>query len=196
MFFNKATKQAFIFPAKVGTITTRHFLGSIGWHGLHPYHATAAELIEKHPALNDYTIYGFYRDPVKRFESAVLHCKQFPMVRDILAKLLQDNGISKSVEAVSYDELVDVHAALVEQFKGLFISQTHWLDHPKVTVLDFAKFEEELRRITGNTTQALVHRNVSSDFGRSEITPKVVDFVKAHYASDYEFARRVLQVEG
>ncbi len=196
MFFDKATKQAFIFSTKTGTIATRHFLGSVGWHGLHPYHATAEEFIKQYPALNDYTIYGFYRDPVNRFESAVLHCKQFPMVRDALAKLLQDNGISKSVEAVSYDELVDVHDALVEMFKGLFISQTHWLDHPKVTALDFAKFESELRRVTGNTTQVLVRRNESSGFGRSEITPKVVDFVKAHYASDYEFARRVLQIEG
>ena len=196
MFFNKATKQAFIFPAKVGTISARHFLGSIGWHGLRSYHATATALIEEYPALNNYTIYAFYRDPVKRFESAVLHCKQFPRVRDALAKLLQDNGISKSVEAVSYDELVDVHDALVEKFHGLFFPQTHWLDHPKVTALDFAKFESELRRVTGNTTQALVRRNESSDFGRSEITPKVVDFVKAHYASDYEFARQVLQIEG
>ena len=196
MFFSKKTKQAFIFPPKVGTIAARHFLGSIGWHGLHPYHATAAEFIEKHPALNEYTIYGFYRDPVKRFESAVLHCKQFPMGRNVLGKLLQDNGVNKPIEAVSYNELVDVHDALVKKFHGLFLPQTHWLGHPKVTALDFTKFEEELRRVTGNTTQDLGRCNVSSDFGRSEITPKVIDFVKAHYASDYEFARCALKIEG
>lgn len=196
MFFNKETKQAFVFPPKTGTITTRHFLGSIGWNGLRPYHLTTSEWIEKYPALNDYTIYGFYRDPVKRFESAILHCKQFHLIRDTLAEVLKSNGISKSVEGVSYDELVDIHEAFFAAIKAFGLPQTHWLDHPKVTALDFTKFEEELRRVTGNTTQALVRRNVSSDFGRSEITPKVVDFVKAHYASDYEFARQVLKIEG
>lgn len=185
MFFNKQAKQAFVFPPKVGTITIRHFLGLAGWKGLRPYHGTPAQLIEKYPSLNDYTIYGFYRDPVKRFESAVLHCKQFPIVRDTFAKLLQDNGISKSIEAVSYDDLINVHGALVEQFKGLFLPQSHWLNHPKVTALDFRNMEAELRRITGNTTQEFNHWNVASDFGRSVITPAVEEFVRQQYADDY-----------
>jgi hypothetical protein len=190
MFFNKGTKQAFIFPKKVGTITTRHFLGSIGWQGVYPLHSTATEFIEKYPALNDYTIYAFFRDPVKRYESAILHCKQFPVMRDTLNKLLQDNGINKSAETVSYDELIGIHDALTGQFKVLFYPQTHWLSHPKVIVLDFNNFESELRRITGNFDAPMKRWNTASDFGRSTITPTVEEFVQQQYADDYNLAAR------
>lgn len=185
MFFNKATKQAFIFPPKTGTISVRHFLGSIGWHGLRPYHLTVDEWIEKYSALNDYKIYGFCRNPLERFESAILHCKQVRYLQDDFQKLLQRSGISESVEVVSYETLTNIHASLVEEFKGLFLPQTRWLNHPKVTVLNFRNMEAELRRITGNTEQPLVRYNTSTDFGRSVITPAVEEFVRQQYADDY-----------
>jgi hypothetical protein len=185
MFFNKSSKQAFVFPPKVGTISARHFLGSIGWKGLQPYHGTTDYWFEKYPALNDYAVYGFLRDPIQRFESAFLHVKQFPTSQEILAKLLIENGIKKTIEAVTFEDLIGIHEKLVDKFKVLFSPQAKWLDHPKVTVLDFCNIESELRRITGNTTQDFKRWNVSSDFGRSVITPAVEEFVRQKYAKDY-----------
>jgi hypothetical protein len=191
MFFNKETKQAFVFPPKNGTMSTRTFLGSIEWHGKHPIHGTTADLIKKYPALLEYKIYGFYRDPIKRFESSILYLKQVPIThRGELKDLL---GCT-SVEDAPYE--VFASDKFLEAMPEFFNKQVEWFDHPKVTALDFNNLEAELRRITGNTTQPMPHKNKNSDFGRKEITPAVVEFVKKHYAEDYEFARRVLKIEG
>jgi hypothetical protein len=185
MFFNKQTKQAFIFPPKTGTITVRHFLGAIGWKGLTPHHQTTEEWIKTYPVLEDYNIYGFLRDPLKRFESAILHIKQFPMAKGFFAEFLKARGIEKTAETVTYEELCGIHSDLIVQFEHFFRPQAIWLDHPKVTILDFRNMEAELRRITGNTEQPLVRYNTSTDFGRSVITPAVGEFVRQHYADDY-----------
>lgn len=191
MFFNKETKQAFVFPPKTGTISVRHFLGSIGWHGKMPFHKKTAGLLEEYPALNDYQLFGFYRDPVKRFESTILHLKQMPVHFDDRVKNILNGA---SFEDAPYDLFANSESC--DLFGLLFAPQVNWLNHPKVTALDFNNLEAELRRITGNTTQPMPHKNKNSDFGRKEITPAVVEFVKKHYAEDYEFARRVLKIEG
>jgi hypothetical protein len=189
MFFDKSSKQAFVFPPKVGTITTCHFLGSIGWKGLHPRHQKTHEWIEKYPSLNDYSFYGFFRDPMKRFESALLHIKQFPITKGFFVKFLKSKGIDKNEETVTYEELCSVHSDLLIYFPRVFIPQSEWFFHPKVTLLDFDSFESELRRITGNAEQPLVRWNTSTDFGRSVITDKVRAFVREYYAADYALAK-------
>lgn len=185
MFFDKQTKQAFVFPTKTGTIAARHFLGLLGWHGVRPLHGTPAEFINKYPALENYAIYGFLRDPLQRFQSAILHTKQSPIARNVLIKLFAEKNIDKTVELATYDEFIVIYDDLVNRFNELFSPQIKWLNHPKVTVLDFRNIEAELRRITGNTTQEFKRWNASSDFGRSVITPAVEEFVRQQYADDY-----------
>ena len=191
MVFNKATKQAFVHPPKTGTHTTQNFLKAIGWKTLPMTHARTERLIRDYPNLNDYTLYGFLRDPLLRFESVILHLKRMFGVHPIFEKVLRDNGVTDSLEAVSYETVISVFPKMAEALPAFCHQQAAWLNHPKVTVLDFRNMEAELRRITGNNEQPLVRYNTSTDFGRSVITPAVEEFVRQQYADDYVLASKI-----
>lgn len=195
MIFNKATKQAFICPTKVGTFTTIHFLRSTGWKTLGGPHQFLTELADRYPNLLQYQVYCFLRNPLARFESGILHIKQMPYTRNNFQKFLDDQGSGKTVEKISYDEVVDIFPALSIKFEMLFKSQTAWFTHPNIQALDFQNMEAELRLVTGNTDQPLVRYNTSTDFGRSVVTDKVRAFVREYYAADYQFAKDVLGKE-
>lgn len=189
MMFHKEKKLAFVHPAKTGTHTLIHFLGVIGWKRLPPTHARTERLIKDYPNLMNYQIYGFLRDPLARFESAILHLKRMPTVDQVLLGVLQKNSVTDSLEAVSYDTIVDVFPSLREALPAFCWPQSEWLNHPLVTPLDFDNFEAELRRITGDTTTPIEQRNAATDFGRSVITDKVRAFVREYYAADYALAK-------
>ena len=189
MVFNKATKQAFVHPPKTGTHTTQDFLRTLGWKTLPMTHARTERLIRDYPNLNDYTIYGFLRDPLLRFESVILHLKRMPTVDSIFEKVLRGNGVTDSLEVVSYETVIDVFPKLAEALPAFCHQQAAWLDHPKVTVLDFDNYETELRRISGNYTSPLSIKNKSTDFGKSVVTQRVIDFVRQEYAADYALAK-------
>lgn len=189
MIFNKTTKQAFVHPPKTGTHSIRAFLKALGWKGIPKTHLRTDQLIAEYPNLNDYTIYGFLRDPLLRFESAVLHLKRAPEAKNYFENVLRDNGVTDSLETVSYETVISVFPKLAERLPAFCHQQAVWLDHPKVTILDFDNLEAELRRITGNTTQPMESLNTATDFGRSEITQAVRDFVREQYAADYALAK-------
>jgi len=195
MVFDKQTKQAFIHPAKTGTQTIRAFLKSVGWKELPMTHSPLDVLIEKYPNLNDYTVYGFLRNPLSRFESAILHLKRGPAIDKFFEKALRENGIDSSLEAASYEAVISVFPQVLQSTGGFLVPQSYWLNHPKVTVLDFDNLESELRRISGNTTQPIEMLNTATDFGRSEITQAVRDFVRQEYAIDYALAKDKLGKE-
>jgi len=193
MVYNKLTKEAFVHPPKTGTVTTQKFLKNLGWKQLQSRHPLPEKLIEAFPELNEYTLYGFLRDPLKRFESAVLFCKQTD--GQGIFEVLRTNGISDSVETVSYETLIGVFSDLNNRLRYFFDPQAAWLGHHKVTVLDFSNMEKELRRITGDTESLMTLENASTDYGRSVITQKVIDFVRQHYAADYALAKERLGIE-
>ncbi len=195
MIFHKPSKQAMVHPPKTGTITMHNFLRAAGWKALPNTHAKTERFIKDYPNLNDYTIYGFFRDPLKRFESAVLYVKRTPNVSKNFEKIVLQNGFDKTAEMTSYDTVVDIFLSLKDAMPVFFRPQTVWLDHPKVTTLDFDNFESELRRITGDYKNEIPVLNKSTDFGRSVITDKVREFVRDYYAADYQFAKDVLGKE-
>lgn len=195
MVFDKETKQAFVHPAKTGTQTIRAFLKSVGWKELLSAHTPTENLIKKYPNLNHYTIYGFCRNPLARFESAILHMKRGPRVNKHFEIVLRDAGITESLETVSYETIISVFPQIGQRLGGFLMPQSYWLNHPKITVLDFDNLESELRRISGNTTQPIEMLNAATEFGRSEITQLVRDFVKNQYADDYELAKNKLNKE-
>lgn len=189
MFFHKASQRAFVFPAKCGTYTVMNFLHNCGWKSVGNNHFSAEWFIEKYPNLQNYEIYAFVRDPVLRFESGILHIKQITRSRSIFEKFLIDQGISKTWETVSYEDLIPVFSAMHKKFSVVFDPQVKWHQAPNVRALDFNNMEAELRRITGNSDQPLVRYNTSTDVGRSEITQTVRDFVRDYYAVDYALAQ-------
>lgn len=188
MVFNKETKQAFVHPPKTGTHSIQAFLKSCGWKQLPMTHARTARLLHDYPNLNDYLIYGFLRDPLLRFESVILHLKRMQIVDDVFKKVLQDNAITKPVELVSYEDVIDIFPQLSVALPAFCHSQSQWLNHPKVTVLDFRNIESELRRISGNNQLPIPKENESTGFGKSEITSKVIEFVRHQYEDDYNLA--------
>lgn len=118
-----------------------------------------------------------------------------PYTRDDFQRFIDEQGINKAAEQVSYDEVVDMIPTLPIKFEMLFKPQTAWFTHSNIQALDFHNMEAELRRVTGNTEQPLVRYNTSTDFGRSVITDKVRAFVREYYAADYQFAKDVLGKE-
>jgi hypothetical protein len=189
MWFHKATKQAFIFPTKTGSASARSFLDKSGWKCLAYQAEIPANLIAQYPNLATYSIYGFLRDPLKRFESSVLHIKQVSIYKNLFDKFLADK--SRTREFISYEEVIAFmpQLSLLTWANVFFWPQSYWFEAPNVTILDFDNIEAELRRITGNTTEPFEALNASTDFGRSEITQAVRDFVREHYAADYALAK-------
>lgn len=195
MFFHKPSRQAFVFPPKCGTFTTIAFLRNCGWDTLGASHAVTEEFINKYPNLKNYRIYSWFRDPVKRFESSILHAKQKPHYRTILEQILLEQNINETLQTVSYEQLVDVFPIIEERCKIIFDPQSKWYTSPNVEPLNFDDMEAELRRVTGNFKLSFVRSNTSTDFGRSVITQKVVDFVRSHYAEDYALVKDRLSSE-
>lgn len=188
MWFDKSSKQAFVLIPKTGSVTCRWFLDSVGWKHLPHHHAYASRLIEKYPNLASYSIYAFLRDPLTRFESSVLFLKQLPFNSiDQLTQCIENNGLERNRENISYDEIVDLFPTFKNYtlLETVFVPQSDWFDTPNVNALDFVNIEAELRRITNNYSAPLKKYNVSTNFGRSVITQKVKDFVRDYYATDY-----------
>lgn len=188
MWFDKSSKQAFVLPPKTGSVTCRAFLNSIGWKHIPHHHTYPSYLIKQYPNLADYSIYAFLRDPLTRFESAILFLKRIPFDSvNQLNQCIQNNGLDKTKENITYDEIVDIFPTFKNYnfLETVFIPQVNWFDVPNVTALDFQNLEAELRRITNNYSEPLKSYNVSTNFDRSVITQKVKDFVRGYYAADY-----------
>lgn len=189
MFFHKASQQAFVFPPKCGTFTTIIFLRNCGWKTLGASHAFTEEFVNKYPNLKNYRIYSWFRDPVKRFESSILHIKQKAHYRPILDQILSEQGISETRQTVSYEQLIDIFPVIAERCDTIFAPQSKWYTSPNVEPLNFDSMESELRRITGNFELPFIRANTSTEFGRSAITQKVIDFVQQEYAADYAIGK-------
>jgi hypothetical protein len=187
MIFNKDRKLAFVLPYKTGTNTIIKFLTPMGWKTLGDQHAFTTQCLKSFPNLNNYTIYGFLRNPLMRFESSALNLKRLERT-SFLKQKIEEMG--KTAETASYEDIIDLFKTYENARAGLLSRlQSEWLNHPKVTVLDFDNFESELRRVTGYTTQPITRENVSADFGKSVITDKVRAFVREYYAADYALAK-------
>ena len=189
MIFHKESKQAFVFPPKCGTQTTKNFLDVCKWKNLGMTHVPTRKHIILYPNLKNYRIYAWFRDPVLRLESGILYIKQIGFYTPILDKFLMDQGINKTRETVTYEELIDVFPEMVKNFDVIFHPQADWYDEPNVIPLDFNNMEAELRRITGNYDSKFMILNKSYDFGRMPISDKVRNFVREYYAADYAVAK-------
>lgn len=191
MFYDKETRQAFIFPPKTGTISARNYLRAVGWKEKIPIHGTAEYFINEDSKFIDYSFYGFYRNPLKRFESCILYFKQVQAKNKLTIKSLQKifpNITSENVIDLPYDSFANHE--LLAMFPTMFMSQVHWLNHSNVTALQFSNFEEELRSVTKNYNRIIYKSNSSTDLGRGLLTEVVIDFVRDYYKDDYEYGKK------
>jgi hypothetical protein len=195
MVFDKRLKIAFVLPTKTGSTALRCYLRQYGFFRLKEKHETVDKLIELYPNLSEYKIYGFLRNPLERFESTILYSKQNRIFSSVVASRLVEHGIDKSLEEISYDEIIDNFAKVYDQNWALFRPQVDWLKHPLVTALDYHNMQAELNRVVATFDEPMPVMNQSSDFGKSVITDKVINFVRNYYAADYQFAKDVLGKE-
>lgn len=188
MLFQKEQKLCLFLPPKNGTNTAINFLTSSDWKMIKPLgHILPEHAVEKWPNLTQYRPHVFVRNPLNRFISTVLFLKQKDEER--FQGVLTASGIEESVEGCSYDQVIDAFGNFKSIFKILLFPQSRWATLPNTEILDFDNYEAEIRRISGNYTNPLIIKNKSTDFGRSVITQKVIDFVRQEYAADYALAK-------
>ena len=189
MYFCKEKKLCIFEPTKTGTMTMQAFLKSVGWNFLSPFHGLPEDYLKKYPNLYEYKAYSFIRNPLDRFVSAVLFLKQNGSYEKQLLKIFMDHGIDRNIVTLTYEDFVDCFKHLRIEYNQFFTYQLRWTTHPNTELLDFDNFESELRRISGDYSTEIVKHHVSTDFGRSVITQKVIDFVRQEYAVDYALAK-------
>ena len=140
MVFNKEKKIAFVLPTRTGSTTLTHYLASEGWFQVLEKHAPMTELLDKYPNLESYKIYGFFRDPLSRFESIILFIKQKTIIPFVRKRPVRRTSTGKLIDDLTYDEVVD-HFDEFNNMSGLLLKkQIFWLDHPQVKTLDFHNF--------------------------------------------------------
>jgi hypothetical protein len=180
MVFNRQTKQAFVLPPKTGTSTIESLLRSLGWKLLEQRHSKLEDMLINYPNLNNYKIYGFLRNPLMRFKSA------------IRAAVAAEDAQAVLEEITDPEETFSIKFPKKEYkvFANLFFEpQFNWLNNPKITILDFDNFEKELRKILNDENKPIPKLNASRNFDSVEISQSVRDFVRQKYAVDYALAK-------
>lgn len=169
MLFNKERKIAMVLVPRCGSTTALLTFNQYGFRytaGVpveinegNLRHLTYEECVKKYKNLENYEVYGFFRDPLERFLSAMaLHgCKNFKDFNEI------ENSI-------------------------LFKQQTHWLGNTKINTLDFNKYDSEVRKLLGLGDKIKISR-LNSRVNKLEVTDEIKQFVCKKYADDYEFGR-------
>lgn len=189
MLFHKDKKLCLFEPPKTGTRTARSFLHNVGWVYLAPDHGYPEDYLAKYSNLNQYQAYCFLRNPLERFVSTILFLKQLNSVTTRIQQIIDENTIPATVETLTYEQFVDYFSQFDTKFPIMWEPQSRWTTLPGTEILDFDNYEAEIRRISGDYTNPLVVQNKSTDFGKSVVTQKVIDFVRQEYAADYALAK-------
>lgn len=187
MMFHRGTKTAFVLPPKTGTTTLVFCLEKLNFRLLpqkkyigdnrHPF---PKEFLKTYPVLNEYKFYGFFRNPLDRFQS-----------------LLSMSGmLFKKIDHKNYEKSLIKNFNSIESLKRVPKNQVEWLDYPIIKVLDFDNFEKEVSQIGkahGREDLEIPRLNASSR--HTVATDEMKTFVREYYSADYQFAKRVLGKE-
>jgi len=169
MLFNKEKKVAIVLVPRCGSITLLSTSNQYGFrytagvpienNEAHLIHLTYESCVKKYKNLENYEVYGFFRNPLERFLSAMAFfgCKNFK----------------------NFNEIED---------SILFRQQTYWLGNPKINPLDFNKYDTEIKRLLGLGDEIEISK-LNSSANKLEVTDEIKQFVYKKYANDYEFGR-------
>lgn len=168
-----------LYPHKTGTHSIRQVIEDVG----RASSTTPPERGTNHPSLEqvktwnpditniyDWDVYAFYREPCERFLSWMAYkhdmYPEYPPTSSVM-------------------EFMEKH--------GSCVPQVRWLKHPvvKVKLLDFRRFNAELRRVLGrvgiNPQTIPVLNSSSNQRTPLDMSPEEVAAVKDFFAEDYEF---------
>jgi hypothetical protein len=185
MLFHKPTKTAFVLPPKTGTTSLVLYLRKLDFKFVpdkdfsisnikHPF---TRDMVDLHPNLANYSLYGFFRDPLSRYVS--------------ILRMYKKLGKTLTKEHFASPEQQD--EKLPAEILG---RQVDWLDYPNMTVLDFEKFNEEVKAFGeryGHSDTPVPKLNASSM--AVDVTDDIKQFVRDYYAADYALAKDVLGKE-
>lgn len=175
MMFCKERQVVFFMPPRTGTTTLSSklrelgFLGSnlVGEGNPNPRHLTYEFVIKNYPEFKNYKLYGFYRDPEDRFLSTLNFCNaDKQMFNSMFSKVFLDNWVS-------------------------FRPQVDFLVYPKVTVLDFGKFQQELEAVLGKDCIKTPVLKLNSVSKTTVVNSDLRQYIQRMYRDDYELSEKV-----
>lgn len=137
--------------------------------------------------IEQYTSYGFFRDPVDRFLSILRHMQQ---QYSAYKGLVKDIGLaSNQIKLLGYDELVDLFPKYENTFPFFMHTQTAWLANAQL--LDYRNYVPEILRVARMLDVTQVYVEIMNETENPGIAPskKVIDFVQSQYADDYRLGR-------
>jgi hypothetical protein len=181
MLFNKQKQICFMMTPKCASTSLKAFLKRVGFKMLThstfkvAYHTKYKDAVKPYPNLVNYKKYGVFRDPLDRFISGV-------------------NFAQKDSETkLSYDEFVLAYPNIVVD-SFVFEPQVEWLNVEDIHIFDFKWLAFDMSSMFDVPLTSFPHRNKverSSDLA----SDMVKEFVRKHYAADYQFAKDVLGKE-
>jgi len=140
---------------------------------------------------------GYYNSPILLFMYEKFHNVLVPKV-DVDNVIRQGVTWNNHQYRLSITDFITVLTQLRDDPKekvfarlGVFHNQTHWLDHPNLTLLDFRDINNEVRKVTdalGISYKQLRRDNVSvKHVNVADLTPAEISAIKTYYATDYTF---------
>lgn len=178
-------KLIFVMPTKTGTHTLFDLFQSWGGKQVsEDFHLRIEDASEYIPDINSYTAYGFFRNPLERFLSAVRYLKQGYSWKEL-------NFSLQELYDAKYDFFVDQFDLYNQAIPRYLDPQVAWLQN--VNALDFSKFDLEVLKIARMIGISKVSIPVlNSTVPRAEVpSAKVIDFVNSYYAEDFRFGKKL-----
>lgn len=175
MMFSKEREMVFLMPPRTGTTTLSSklrelgFLGSnlVGEGNPNPRHLTYEFVIRNYPEFKNYKFYGFFRDPEDRFLSVLNFCNaDKQMFNSMFSKVFLDNWVC-------------------------FRPQVDFLVYPKVVVLNFKNFQQELETIFGKDCIKTPVLKLNSVSKTAVVNSDLKQYIQHMYKEDYELGEKV-----
>ena len=163
-------KLIFFFPARTGSTTFDYLLEEFGTKRIRDMHRHEfpKTILEAYPKFADYKRYGFFRNPLDRFISAVKHIKKNP------------HPMMEGISFKDYPRVAD---------PKFFAKQVDTLEGCEL--LDFDNYDAEIAKIADlfgyKRTLFIPKSNTSSDV-TVEVDNDTTEFVRDYYAGDYKLA--------
>jgi len=157
--------------------------------------------------LDEYTIYGFYREPVARFMSTFRYVQRQinrsikfraedgddTDLKRIYKALYNDEDTTRDTASITIDDILNAveNQKLIGSILDLFLAQTLYLTD-KVTLLDFEDFENNTKMLLGlfgmdSNTVIQKENDTNSSNYLGDLTEAQIAKIKELYAIDYAF---------
>jgi hypothetical protein len=188
-----------LFISRYGNDIPRHFYSHISYNDI--------TNILTDINIDEYTIYGFYREPVARFMSTFKYFQrqingsikfraedgEDKDLKRVYNALYNDEDTTRDPASITIDDVLNAveNQTLVGPVLDLFLPQTRYLTN-KVTLLDFEDFENNAKMLLGlfgmdNTRVIPKDNDTNSSDYLSDLTEAQIAKIKVLYAIDSAF---------